>query len=99
MNATNSSCSLFFFIVSNSTSQKIARFKQIVTYEPDALMPRPRSGSQFQLSPFDRPCRSSVNAQAPGVQCTKSVTGIVALLGILVGCAKRRGRIPAVVFD
>ena len=31
--------------------------------------------------------------------CTKSVTGIAALLRILAGCAKRRGRIPAVVFD
>ena len=32
-------------------------------------------------------------------ECTKSVTGVVALLRILAGCAKRRGRIPAVVFD
>jgi hypothetical protein len=31
--------------------------------------------------------------------CAKSVTGVVALLRILAGCAKRRGRIPAVVFD
>jgi hypothetical protein len=31
--------------------------------------------------------------------CTKSVTGLAALLRILAGCAKRKGRIPAVVFD
>jgi hypothetical protein len=34
-----------------------------------------------------------------GFQCTKSVAGIAALLRILAGHAKRRGRIPAVVFD
>jgi predicted histidine transporter YuiF (NhaC family) len=38
-------------------------------------------------------------SRSPGDQCTKSVTGVVALLRILAGCTKRKGRIPAVVFD
>jgi hypothetical protein len=42
---------------------------------------------------------SRAGLRASRHQCTKSVTGVVALLRILAGCAKRRGRIPAVVFD
>jgi triphosphoribosyl-dephospho-CoA synthase len=47
----------------------------------------------------DKGCPLRARHTQNGNWCTKSVTGIAAPPRILAGCAKRRGRIPAVVFN